>query len=313
MRHGWKLLAALLASVILAGAAQAQTTLRYKYKEGDKLEYVIDQDQKMAMSVLGQDINMTVSVVMEATYQTLKVDDKGNAKVKVTFNRVKMAMKGGPMGNIEIDSADKNEPDDPVGQILGPAVKAIAGMEMTYTVDPLGEIKDAKMSAAALEKLKNLPGAEAFGGGMFNADTMKSMVQNNMVLPKEPVEKGATWSQKTTTKMGMGKVSGETKYTYEGETEKRGEKLAKIAVKPNMKIEPDENAKIQFKVKNSNAKGYTFFDNKLGRIAETTTETTMEMQLDAMGMTIDMNIVQNTTMRLKGARKSAEKSPRNGQ
>jgi hypothetical protein len=309
MRHGWKLLAALLATVVLASAASAQTTLRYKYKEGDKLEYVIDQDQKMAMNVLGMDVDMNVNSVMEATYQTMKVDENGSAKIKVTFTRVKMSMKG-PMGNVDIDSNDKNEPDDPVGQILAQAVKAMAGLEMTFTVDSLGEVKDTKVAAGALDKLKKIPGADAFGGNMLNADTMKSMLQNNMVLPKEPVQKGDSWSQKMNTKMAMGKISGETKYTYNGETEKNGQTLAKIAVKPNVKIEPDENAKVQVKVKNTSGKGYAFFDNKLGRIAETTNETTMQMQVEAAGQTIDMNIVQNTTMRLKGARKTTEKSQR---
>lgn len=306
MRPAWKLLAAVLAAVTLAGAAQAQTTLRYKYKEGDKLDYVIDQDQKMAMSVNGMDIDMKVGMVMDMSWETLKVDQEGNAKVKVTLSRVKMSMDG-PMGKVDIDSKDPNEPDDAIGKILGQVVKGIAGMEMTFTADPTGDLKDVKVSEGTVKKLKGLPGLDKLGE-MFTPDNFKSMVSGNMVLPKDAVAKGKSWTQKTNTKMPFGKVSGETKYTYEGTIEKGGKQLDKIAVKPEVKIETDPNAPIQIKVKDNKGKGYVLFDNATGRIAESTNETTMQMELEIAGMTINQNITQNTTMRLKGKAKSGSKS-----
>jgi hypothetical protein len=298
MRPTCKLLAAVLATLTLAGAAQAQTTLRYKYKEGDKLDYVIDQDQKMAMSVNGMDIDMKVGMAMDMSWETLKVDQDGNAKVKVTLSRVKMSMDG-PTGKVDIDSKDANEPDDPIGKILGQVVKGIAGMEMTFTVDATGDMKDVKVSEGTVKKLKGLPGLDKLGE-MFTPDNFKSMVSGNMVLPKDAVEKGKTWKQKMDSKMPFGKVTGETQYTYDGTIEKGGKKLDKIAVKPDVKIETDANSPIQIKVKDNKGKGYVLFDNAAGRIAESSNETTMQMELEIAGMTITQNITQNTTMRLKG-------------
>ena len=59
MRQGWKALAVVLAGLALAPAAHAQTKLRYKFKEGEKIEYVVDMDQKSATKLLGQDIDQT--------------------------------------------------------------------------------------------------------------------------------------------------------------------------------------------------------------------------------------------------------------
>jgi len=305
MRHGVKLLAALLAALTLAGAAQAQTSLRYKYKQGDRLDYVIDQDQKMAMSVNGMDIDITVSMMMEMAWETLKVE-QDSAQVKVVIGRVKMAMDG-PMGKLEIDSKDTAEPDDPIGKLIAPMIKSMAGLEMTFTADATGEMKDVKVSEKTVKKLKGLPGLDQFGD-LMSADSLKSMVSGSMVLPKEPVKKGESWTQKTNTKVQFGKITGETKYTYEGPIEKGGKKLEKIAAKPEVKIDPDPNAKIQIKVKDSKGKGYTLFDNETGRIQESTNETTMQMELDVLGMTITQNITQNTTMRLKGKAKSSSEN-----
>ncbi len=298
MRHGWKLLAALLAVLTLAGAAQAQTTLRYKYKQGDQLDYVIDQDQKMTMSLNGMDFNVKIAMVIDMTWNTLGVDQSGNAKIKVRVGRVKMVMDG-PMGKVEVDSKDTDEPDDPVGKILGQLVKSLGGMEMTCTADATGDLTDVKVSEGTIKKLKGLPGLDQIGD-LFSPDSMKSMVSGNMVLPKDPVKKGDTWTQKANSKLPFGKVIGETKYTYEGMVDKDGKQLAKIAAKPDVKIESDPNAKIQIKVKENKGKGYTLFDNSAGRIIESTNETTMMAELEIAGMTISQNTTQTTIMRLKG-------------
>jgi Family of unknown function (DUF6263) len=310
MRNFCKVLPALLACLALASAAEAQTTLRYKYKEGEKLEYVVDQDQKMTMNILGNDVDMKTTMVMEMTWDTIKVDADGNATAKVTMTRVKLTMEGGPLGKVEVDSTDKNEPDDPLGLMFSQIAKSMGSMEMTFTADPSGDIRDVKVSEGTIKKLKKLPGVGNLGGDMFTPDSFKSIVHGSIIVPvpKEAVSKGKSWTQKLDTKTGLGKMTGETKYTYEGEVEKGGAKLEKLAIKPDLKIEADPNAPVQMKMKGGSGKGFALFDNKIGRIAESSSEGTMQMEIEAGGMTIDMKSTQTTTLRLKGAAKSKEKS-----
>jgi hypothetical protein len=304
------MLVALLASLVLASAAQAQTTLRYKFKEGEKLVYVVDQDQKMSMNLLGMDVDMKTSMVMEMTWDTIKVDQDGNATAKVTMTRVKLIMEGGPIGKVEVDSTDKDEPDEPLPKIFSQIAKAMGSMEMTFTADPTGDVRDVKVSEGTLKKLKKLPGIPGGGGDMFGPDSFKSIVHGSIIIPvpRDPVAKGKSWSHKTEQKTGMGKMSGETKYTYEGQIDKGGAKLEKFAAKPDLKIEADPDSPIKMTMKGGTAKGFALFDNKIGRIAESTSEGTMRMEIEVGGMTIDMNSTQTTTIRIKGAGKSSEKS-----
>jgi Family of unknown function (DUF6263) len=310
MRNFCKVLPALLACLALASAAEAQTTLRYKYKEGEKLEYVVDQDQKMTMNLLGNDVDMKTTMVMEMTWDTIKVDADGNATAKVTMTRVKLTMEGGPLGKIEVDSNDKNEPDEPLGQMFSQIAKSMGSMEVTFTADPSGDVRDVKVSEGTLKKLKKLPGLPGGGGDLFTPDSFKSIVHGSIIVPvpKEAVSKGKSWSHKMEQKTGMGKMSGDTKYTYEGQIEKNGATLEKFAAKPELKIEADPNAQIKMTMKDSKGKGFALFDNKVGRIAESSNEGTMRMEIEAGGMTIDVSSTQTTTIRLKGAAKSSEKS-----
>jgi hypothetical protein len=304
MRHARTLLAALTASLVLAGAAQAQATLRYKFKEGEKLDYVIDQDQKMEVGPIEMKVNMTIDM----TWETGKVDEQGNAEVKVKIARVKFAIDG-PMGNIEIDSKDPKEADDLIGKIMVPLVKGMAEIEIAFTATPEGEMKDTKIPEKKIKKLKNIPGLGQMGD-MLTPESFKTTVQGSILplLPKDPIEKGKSWTQKTDQKTPLGAVSGKTTYTYEGQVEKGGKKVEKIAVVPEAKIDPDEKSEVKIKLKKMNSKGHAYFDPQAGRVLESTNETTAVAELEIAGMQLEVNTTQTGTVRLRPRTGSSEKS-----
>lgn len=280
-----------------AAVATAQTTLRYKYKEGDTLKYVLEQKMKMNMNVMGNDIEMNMDQSSDMTWSIGKVDDKGNAKITVKFGRQKMSMKS-PMGNVEVDSNSTQEPDDQLGQILYKVTKALAGVEVSGTVNPQGEYSDVVVPDKALKEFQELPGSANFGD-MFSPDGIKRMLsQSGLIMPKEAVSKGKTWKNKTDMKLPIGKMIAEVEYTYNGPDEKGGRTLEKIALKPKATLEPDRNAPIAMKLKSHSATGTAYFDNEAGRLQEVTTQQTMEMEADVMGMAFTQKMVQTMTMRL---------------
>jgi hypothetical protein len=293
-----------LAAVALALAAvpaRAQTTLRYQLKEGQRLEYAVDQDMKMAMKVMGMDLDMKMTQHIDLAWNVVKVDADGNATVKIRFDRVKMAMDG-PTGNVEADSKDAKEAADPVGKIFNQIVTALAALDMTLVMTPVGEIKKVDVPEAAIKKFKQLPGLDKFGGDMFSPEGLKKMAQGGggLLLPKDAVKKGESWTQKADQKTPFGKMTGDNKYTYEGPVEKDGRTLQKIALKPDMKIEPSPDAPVKITIKGQEGKGTILFDNAAGHIASLTNELTMRLEVEVNDMTIDQRIVQTTTMRLKG-------------
>jgi hypothetical protein len=299
MRHFKTLGLAAVALVLFVGPAHAQTTLRYKFKSGEKLQYGLSQDMKMAMNIGGMDIEIKLKQVMDMDWDVQKVDEQGNAKVRLTISHVRVKLDS-PTGNAEFDSKkNTEEPEDPIGKVVAQLAKGLASMEMTFTMAPDGEMKDIKIPEEALKKLKDIPGADKLGGDMLTPEGLGKMAGGGLVLPKEPVSKGKSWKQNITLKMPFGKMAGDMKYTYEGPAEKDGKQLEKIAVKPNLKIEVDPGMGVQLKIKSQKDKGYAYFDNQAGRLVEVSNEGTMEMEVEAGGMTFTQNITQSTILRLK--------------
>jgi hypothetical protein len=284
-------------TVLWTGSADAQTILRYKFKEGEKFGYVLDQKMKMSTNVMGKDIEMHINQWMDMSWQVLKLDKDGNAEVKVAFSGAKMSMDG-PMGKVEVDSKNAKQPDDPIGKILSQTVAALAELEMTFTMDSVGEIKDIKMPEKVKNNLKALPGAEAMGD-LFSDEGLKKMAQGGVVLPRDAVTKGKTWNTKADMKLQFGKIKGDIQFTYEEAVDKEGKQLEKIALKPNVTIEAAPNAPFQLKLKSQEGKGHVYFDNVAGKLAEVDSTQIMEMTVEANNLTIQQKIEQKTTMKLR--------------
>ena len=75
---------------------------------------------------------------------------------------------------------------------------------------------------------------------------------------------------------------------------------------PTVKIEPDPNAPVKMKIKDSSGKGTILFDNSKGRVVESSTEMNMKMELEVANMAIPGTVVATTTLRLKDADKNKE-------
>ena len=299
MRLGKRLGLAVVALALLAGPARAQTTLRFKFTSGEKLQYALSQDMKMTMNIAGMDIEIKLKQLMDMDWDVQKVDEQGNAQVRLAFSHVRLKLDS-PTGNAEFDSKkNTEEPEDPIGKVIAQMAKGLAALEMTFTMAPDGEMKDVKIPEAALKKLKDIPGADKLGGDMLSPEGLSKMVGGGLVLPKGPVTKGKNWTQKISLKMPFGKMAGDMKYTYEGPAEKDGKKLEKVAVQPNLKIELDPNAPAQLKIKSQKDKGHAYLDNQAGRLVEVSNEGTMELEVEVGGMTFTQNITQSTMLRLK--------------
>jgi hypothetical protein len=293
----WQTLAFVVAGMAIGSSPlHAQTTLRFKFKEGDKFAYALEQRMKISSSQMGKDVTVNMNQDMKMSWQVLKVDDQGRGKIKVAITEMKMSMDG-PMGQLEVDSKNPKELNDPVGKVLNQVVTAISGMEMTFTADPTGDIKEVKIPEKVTNDLKALPGAEMMGE-LFSEAGLKKMAHGGIEFPKEAIDKGKSWSHKADMKLPLGQIKGEVQFTYEGPVERDGKKLEKIALKPNVTIEAAPDAPFKMKLKSQEGKGHFFFDNDAGRIVAVDSSQTMEMIIDVNGMQIPQKIEQNTMMKL---------------
>src|SRR5262249_54031271 len=112
-RHWQTFGLAAVALALLAGPAHAQTTLRYQFKSGEKLQYGLSQDMKMTMNLAGMDIEMKLKQSMDMDWDVQNVDAQGNARVQLKFGHVRLKLDS-TTGNAEFDSKkNTEEPEDP--------------------------------------------------------------------------------------------------------------------------------------------------------------------------------------------------------
>jgi len=286
--------------MLLAGSAHAQTTLKYKFKEGDKLNYTMDQTQKQTINIMGMEIETTMTQNMEMSWNVKTVKD-GKAQMTQTIDRIRMKMDSA-FAAFEYDSKDGKEPEGPVGQLIGPLFAAMAGAEFTVTMNEQGEVSETMVSEKLLEALKANPALQQFGGG-FTEEGLKNMMtqSGSSILPKTAVKKGDTWDHKIELKQPpVGVMKMNSTYTYGGPEEKDDAMLEKIDVKTEITIEPIEDAAAQFeiKVKSAEMKGTIYFDNKAGRVVVSTINQKMNMEINAMGNIIESAVDQTVTVKL---------------
>src|SRR5262245_31524531 len=140
------------------------------------------------------------------------------------------------------------------------------------------------------------------GGDMLSPDTLKKSV-SLIVLPKDAIAKGKSWNEKVSLKTGFGNMKIDNQYTYEGQVEKDGRKLEKIAVKPSIEIDADPNNPVAMKLKSGDGKGTAYLENQAGRLLEMVT--TQNIAMEAFGQTIEM--VQTATVRLNPTKEKEKK------
>src|SRR5262249_55871755 len=160
------------------------------------------QTIKVEQNALGQTINSVVKQTMQLKMTCDEVEANGNGKITTRLERVRMEIEApDPVGKIAVDS-NEEAPNNPTAARLAPMVKSLTQLEFTAVLTPRGETVDFKIPAESLKKIRDIPGAAQFGGGLFTEDGIKnSMAQSKLLLPQDKVSLGATWTNKVTNKL----------------------------------------------------------------------------------------------------------------
>jgi hypothetical protein len=285
--------------VLTSTTAQAQVTLRYKFRQGDKLNYEADQKMTMKMNVMGNDINMNMNMKMKLTQEVTGVTADGKGQITQKINFISFDMDG-PGVNLKYDSEKNKNPEGPAAAQIAPFFNALANAEFKMTMSPKGEVSDMKIPDAVTAAMKKLAGPGGAGlGDMFSKEGLTRMFGQNIVLPDGPVNKGGTWKQSIDMKLPIGKMDMTYNYKYEGPMQQAGKELQQISVVAEAKLTADPNAPVPvtITIKKQDTKGTILFDNNVGQTMSIAMNQKMEMEVGVGGMNIMQTIDQTTNLK----------------
>jgi hypothetical protein len=307
LKYSLPLLTVLLTFASLP-SARADTVLRWKFKPGETLRYVMHQKMVQKGEVGPAPITVTMNQTAEMSWAVTSVDSDGVASLTQTFTRMRIKMES-PQGiMMDYDTASEEEPQGFL-TMMAPVFDAMVNKPISMKVDPRGNASDVQIPQAMVDSWKKVPGMEQMGD-MFSDEFMEKM-SGLGAIPEKAVSPGDTWTDVTEGDLPMiGKMKVETMYEYLGSENRDGKQLEKIRVTQKMDISPGEKpVGIVMKIGEHDSTGITYFDNAAGRFAENQSKSTIKMEGTMGEQPIKMDTEMDIRMNLESVERSEEASP----
>lgn len=197
--------ALMLLSVTLFMHAQ-KVSLKYNFKEGAKFVANQTSVQKIHQDVMGNSMDITVTVVAKTSYAVLKTD-KEQTTLEMTYEALAMKMES-PMMNMEYDSNGTVDANNPMHTAFG----AIVGKKFLMVMDNRGKIASVTGFEQVMTDLVsrfngNKEMADQIAASVkqqFSDEALKgSMEMMTAIFPENPVAVGESWVVKTVLRTGM--------------------------------------------------------------------------------------------------------------
>lgn len=294
-----------LAFSAAARAGAEGVKLRWKFKAGEALHYQMEQKTVTAMKNNGQDIKTTHTQTIDMTWKVGDVAEDGTASITQSIDRIRTKIDAA-FASLEFDSKDPKEQEGPIAAAVIPALKAMVGASFQYKMNPRGELSDVKVPEGLIKKLQE-SNPSAGGAGMFSEEGLKNMINESaLALPAEDLEKGKSWNRQTKLPPSpVGTMSFDKTYTFNGETDGVGQ----IGLTSKIALEPTPGNNVEIKLASQEGKGTFAFDNKAGRVTESSVSQKIEMSITVMNNQIAQSTDTTSNMKLitdKPAEKGAD-------
>ena len=276
-----------------ATTAESATTLRHRFTEGQRMDYVETMNSANRILTFGQE----TSFEMETSFHVIvdAVEEDGSASMAWTTDRLKMKIQGSG-GTVRFDSADGEEPDHPDWQQMRGIFFPLQYVEFTFHATTDGIVSDVKLSEAAAARLEKDP-TLAF---MFSDSSLRENPRKLFhPLPAKPVNPADTWKHVVSSDSLPGaKVDVDVTNTYQGMENVDGQQLALLNQTSNFKTEFGPETFATMTYDDDLTRGSEWFDPKLGWYVKTDDTMVMTTVTKQGDITLEIEQTVKTELRL---------------
>ena len=287
-----------------AGAAIADEPLllRYKFAKGDALNYRATHEEKQHQTILDQKVENTTTQEVVTSQVVDEIDGDGNAILKT--KTVSQKRKTDGQSKFEFDSkSTERDTSSEIGAAATPILERLTGSEYQVKVTPRGYVSEVKGFFEIIADLaKEKPSGPILAGVIADNEGHTVAEQEHFIIFSEkPVSPGDNWDYSYEVPLkGLGKVTGKSTYTYEGNDKVGERKTVRIGVKSDLTIDFDMEilgVKLTGTMTTTNATGTAQFDPAAGRIVSSKNTSTMTgpLKVEVGGMTLELGNSQDDT------------------
>jgi len=292
-------------SAVSAAAAGPEIAPRYRFKEGDKLAYVVEATTRIETIGFGRTNTAVMSQLIDLTWVVERVDAAGKATITQTIERIQLKART-PDSTMTHDTKSPpppalSETTDPrqreaiaARQRIVERLNGVVGARLSATIDAQGRIADIRL----VERAGGGGTAASDWGGLGNpaseAGFRRLMGQLIPLLSEGAPARGDSWSSKGEEKVPGGKTITETRYTSDGEEERGGRQLQKVSLAV-VRANVNESGEA---VGTTNGGGAAYLDTAAGHLMESSLTHTRVQQIDGPEMKVIRKVTETITLKL---------------
>jgi hypothetical protein len=310
--YRYSLLAVTIATcgMLSAGIARADNTLRWKFKEGDTLNYVMDRETDMKIDLSGSLIEIKSGMIFDTSWKVKSVDKDGAASIEQTVDRIQMKMDSPLGGGLDYDSKKPGSGQGQIWDMMGPMIESLVGQTFTLKATATGQVSDITMPEKVTEALAKQQGGGGGGGrrggggmggmmGGLTENSIKEMITRSIVpLPEKAVTPDIKWSQSFTEDMrGAGTKKTEVTYSTSEKTSTEGHEIQKIAAKSDITFEPAEESQVDIEIEEQEGDMTIYFDVNAGRTLKAEGVQKQTIAITAPNREITQEVEEKVTVR----------------
>jgi hypothetical protein len=286
--------ALLLTLSTVAAAGPEKAAPRYRFKQGDKLAYVVEASTKIETSANGRTNTAEMTQVIDLTWEVGAVDAEGKAAITQTIDRIRFKAVT-PRETAEYDTRSGAEPEAPHVKKIAARLDAVVGGRIRASIDARGGLADIRLIGRAGAG-RTVPAADwgDLGSPASEAGFRRLIGQLIPVLPEAAPPVGESWWARTTEALSDGKATTERRYTYEGSEEHGGRPADKLSLTIARQTEDGAGEKRG----GTTGTGTVFFDAAAGRLIESALTHTRELDVSADDGKLTRKVTETITLKL---------------
>jgi hypothetical protein len=183
--------------------------------------------------------------------------------------------------------------------------EAMMKSDVTLTLTPRGEVKDAKIPDDVMTVFKNHPQSAQLGALLTPVAIQKMMMQDVVVLPEKELAAGETWNTQSEIAIpSAGTQTEATTYKFEGTKEIEGTTNAVISAERKMGFEKADTQVGDVNIKDQSFSSETLFDVDAGHLSSMTLQQSVTTVTTSNGQAVEQKIDQSAKVTVKPASES---------
>lgn len=283
--------------LLVAGTAQAQTLLRWKFAQDQRYTILGTQRTEVVTSVSGKAEKAELETNMELTWQVEAVDEAGTATMKQAFTRLAIKTTAPGADPVSFDSASATKPSAAAKEIAA-SVKPLLNVPFQVKMSARGEVQEVTLSDQGQKALEALP-ANSQLKDLLSPAGLTQLFRLGGSLPEQEVKPSESWTIKEENQLSGGVLNQETTFTLAALEEKEGVTLAQVSFAGNDKFFPDRDAVERLKIQEQTRSGEWNLNLTAGYVTHAASQLVSKSQRNFRDLPINITIDSKTQLQIK--------------